>query len=127
MNFVRTMLLLAALTALFMSVGYLIGGTGGALIALIFAVGTNAFAYWNSDKVALRMHNAEPVTRASAPELFDMVQRLAQNAGLPMPRVYPGPRATSRTPSPPGGTRRTRRWRRRPASCRCSTARSSKG
>ena len=104
MNFVRTMLLLAAMTALFMSVGYLIGGTGGALIALVFAVGTNAFAYWNSDKVALRMHNAEPVTRASAPELYDMVQRLAQNAGLPMPRVMlvqsdqPNAFATGRNP-----------------------------
>ena len=73
MNFVRTMMLLAALTALFMGVGYLIGGTGGMMIALLFAIGTNAFAWWNSDKVALRMHDAEPVTRASAPELYDMV------------------------------------------------------
>jgi heat shock protein HtpX len=81
MNFVRTMLLLSVLTALFMGVGYLIGGTGGMMIALLFAIGTNAFAWWNSDKVALRMHDAEPVTRASAPELFDMVQRLATNAG----------------------------------------------
>ena len=111
MNFFRTMLLLAALTALFMGVGYLIGGTGGMLIALVFAIGTNAFAYWNSDKLALRMHNAEPVTRASAPELHEMVGRLAQHAGLPMPKVYHHPRRTSRTPSPPGATRRTPRWR----------------
>jgi heat shock protein HtpX len=87
-----------------MSVGYLIGGSGGALIALVFAAGTNAFAYWNSDKVALRMHNAEPVTRASAPELLEMVQRLAGNAGLPMPRVMlvqsdqPNAFATGRNP-----------------------------
>ena len=70
MNFFRTMLLLAAMTALFMGVGYLIGGTGGMLIAFLFAIGTNAFAYWNSDKMVLRMHNAEPVTpgeRARAP------------------------------------------------------------
>ena len=78
MNFFRTMLLLAAMTALFMGVGYLIGGTGGMLIALVFAIGTNAFAYWNSDKLALRMHHAEPVTRASAPELHEMVGGLAQ-------------------------------------------------
>ena len=104
MNFVRTMLLLAAMTALFMGVGYLIGGTGGMLIALVFAIGTNAFAYWNSDKVVLRMHNAEPVTRASAPELYDIVGRLAQRAGLPMPKVYlirsdqPNAFATGRNP-----------------------------
>jgi heat shock protein HtpX len=104
MNFVRTMMLLAALTALFMGVGYLIGGTGGMLIALLFAIGTNAFAYWNSDKVALRMHNAEPVTRANAPELYDMVGRLAQNAGIPTPRVFlirsdqPNAFATGRNP-----------------------------
>src|ERR687892_2859295 len=88
MNFFRTMLLLAAMTALFMGVGYVIGGTGGMLIALVFAAGTNAFAYWNSDKLALRMHHAEAVTRASAPELHDMVAGLARNAGLPMPKVF---------------------------------------
>jgi heat shock protein HtpX len=104
MNYVRTMLLLAALTALFMSVGYLIGGSGGALIALIFAAGTNAFAYWNSDKMALRMHNAEAVTSASAPELYEMVGRLARNAGLPVPKVFlvrsdqPNAFATGRNP-----------------------------
>ncbi|TPE52191.1 zinc metalloprotease HtpX [Amaricoccus solimangrovi] len=104
MNYFRTMLLLAGLTALFMGVGYLIGGTGGMLIALVFAIGTNAFAYWNSDKLALRAHNAEAVTRASAPELHDMVARLAKNAGLPMPRVFivradqPNAFATGRDP-----------------------------
>jgi heat shock protein HtpX len=104
MNYFRTMLLLAALTALFMGVGYLIGGTGGMLIALVFAIGTNAFAFWNSDRMVLRMHGAEPVTRASAPELWDMVATLAKNAGLPMPRVYiirsdqPNAFATGRDP-----------------------------
>ncbi len=104
MNFFRTMLLLAAMTALFMGVGYLIGGTGGMMIAFVFAVGTNAFAYWNSDKMVLRMHNAEPVTRASAPELHDMVARLAKRADLPMPKVYlireqqPNAFATGRNP-----------------------------
>jgi heat shock protein HtpX len=104
MNYFRTMLLLAAMTALFMAVGYLIGGTGGMMIAFLFALGTNAFAYWNSDKMVLRMHNAEPVTRASAPELYDMVGRLASRAGLPMPKVYliredqPNAFATGRNP-----------------------------
>ncbi len=104
MNFARTMMLLAALTALFMGVGYLIGGTGGMMIALLFAIGTNAFAYWNSDKVALRMHGAEPVTRASAPELYEMVGRLSANAGIPTPRVFlvrsdqPNAFATGRNP-----------------------------
>jgi len=104
MNYFKTMLLLAALTALFMGAGYLIGGSGGALIALVIAIGTNALAYWNSDKLALAMHNAEPVTRAGMPDLHDMVARLAQNAGLPMPRLFiihesqPNAFATGRNP-----------------------------
>lgn len=104
MNTFKTMLLLAAMTALFMGVGWLIGGTSGMMIALVVAIGTNAFAYWNSDKLALRMHGAEPVTRASAPDLHEMVTRLAQNAGLPMPKVYlirsdqPNAFATGRNP-----------------------------
>lgn len=104
MNYFKTMLLLAAMTALFMGVGWLIGGTSGMVIALVFAIATNAFAYWNSDKLALRMHGAEPVTRASAPDLHEMVARLAQNAGLPMPKVYliqsdqPNAFATGRNP-----------------------------
>ncbi|HMQ92956.1 MAG TPA: zinc metalloprotease HtpX [Amaricoccus sp.] len=105
MNYFRTMLLLAAMTALFMGVGWLIGGTGGMLIALLFAVGTNAFAFWNSDRLALSMHHAEPVTRASAPDLHAMVSELAANAGLPMPKIYlvrsdqPNAFATGRNPA----------------------------
>jgi len=104
MNYARTALLLAAMTALFLSVGWLIGGAGGALIALVFAIGTNAFAYWNSDKLVLKMHNAEPVTRASAPEFHDLIAELSRKAGLPMPRVYlindpqPNAFATGRSP-----------------------------
>jgi heat shock protein HtpX len=104
MNYFRTMLLLAGLTALFMGVGFLIGGRGGMMIALVFAIGTNAVAYWNSDKLALRAHGAEAVTRASAPELYDMVARLAKDADLPMPRVFivradqPNAFATGRDP-----------------------------
>ncbi len=104
MNYVKTMMLLAALTALFMGVGWLIGGTGGMLIALLFALGTNAWAWWNSDKAVLRYYGAQPVTRASAPDLHDMVAELSRNAGLPMPKVYlideaqPNAFATGRNP-----------------------------
>ncbi len=104
MNAVKTMMLLAAMTALFLGVGYLIGGAAGALIALVFAVGTNALAWWNSDKLALRMHNAEPVPRMADPALYDMVEGLARNAGLPMPALYlirtdqPNAFATGRDP-----------------------------
>lgn len=104
MNYFKTMLLLAALTALFMGVGYLLGGSGGMMIAFLFALATNAWAFWNSDKVVLRMHDAQPVTRASMPEFYDMVARLARNADLPMPKVYiiqadqPNAFATGRNP-----------------------------
>lgn len=104
MNAVKTMMLLAAMTALFLGVGYLIGGAGGAMIALLVAIATNAFAWWNSDKMALRMHNARPVTAMGAPELHGMVAQLAANAGLPTPAVYvietdqPNAFATGRSP-----------------------------
>ncbi|WP_316014382.1 zinc metalloprotease HtpX [Roseobacter sp. HKCCA0434] len=104
MNTVKTGMLLAAMTALFMGVGYLLGGQTGMLIALGFAVVTNATAYWNSDKLMLRMHNAQPVTRESVPELYGIVQELARNADLPMPKIYlieedqPNAFATGRNP-----------------------------
>jgi heat shock protein HtpX len=104
MNFARTALLLAAMTALFLAVGYLLAGEGGLLIAFVIALGMNGWAYWNSDKAVLRMHNARPVTRGSAPELVGLVEQLAGRAGLPMPRVYlletdqPNAFATGRDP-----------------------------
>jgi heat shock protein HtpX len=104
MNYFKTMLLLAAMTALFMGVGWLIGGTGGALVALAVAVAMNGFAYWNSDRLALAAHGARPVGRASAPELYAMVEGLAARAGLPMPKLYvidseqPNAFATGRSP-----------------------------
>ena len=104
MNIARTGLLLAAMTALFLVVGYLLGGRGGAVIALAIALGTNLFAWWSSDQMVLRMHNARPVTRASAPELYALVAELAQRAQLPMPAVYliesdqPNAFATGRDP-----------------------------
>jgi heat shock protein HtpX len=104
MNYAKTALLLAALTGLFMALGYLIGREAGMLIALLVAAGVNFFAYWNGDKMVLRMHGAREVDRASAPEFHDMVERLAERAGLPMPRVYiidnpqPNAFATGRNP-----------------------------
>lgn len=104
MNMMRTGLLLAALTALFMVVGFALGGKGGALIALVVAVATNMFAWWNSDRMALAANNAIEVDDSTAPELVAMVRELAGRAGLPMPRVYviesdqPNAFATGRDP-----------------------------
>jgi heat shock protein HtpX len=104
MSYLRTAILLAALTALFMGVGYLVGGQAGMLIALLVAGGMNLFAYWNSDKMVLRMYGAQEVDARQAPELYDMVGQLAANAGVPMPKVYvmdnpqPNAFATGRNP-----------------------------
>jgi heat shock protein HtpX len=104
MNYMRTAILLAGLTGLFMAVGYLIGGGSGALIALMIAAATNLFSYWNADKLVLSMHGAQEVDEHSAPELVAIVRELAQRAGLPMPRVYlmdspqPNAFATGRNP-----------------------------
>src|SRR5690625_191606 len=104
MSYFKTAILLAGMTALFLAVGYLIAGEGGMLFALILAVGMNFFAYWNSDKVLLRMYGARQVDKRSAPELYGIVERLAENAGLPMPKVYviendqPNAFATGRNP-----------------------------
>jgi heat shock protein HtpX len=104
MSYFRTALLLAVLTGFFLVVGYLLGGRSGLLIALLFALGMNFFAYWNSDKMVLRMSNAREVGRQEAPELFGIIQELTTRAGLPMPRVYiidedqPNAFATGRNP-----------------------------
>src|SRR6266516_7265059 len=104
MNYLRTVILLAGLTGLFMGVGYLIGGAGGAVIALVIASATNLFAYWNSDRMVLSMYGAHEVDRHSAPELVGLVAELAGRAGLPMPRVFvmdeaqPNAFATGRNP-----------------------------
>jgi heat shock protein HtpX len=104
MNALRTTMLLAALTALFMGLGYTIGGSGGALIALAVAAGMNLFTYWNADKIVLRMHHAREVDAQSAPELVGIVRELAMRGGLPMPKVYlidedhPNAFATGRNP-----------------------------
>ncbi|MCC6983909.1 MAG: zinc metalloprotease HtpX [Bauldia sp.] len=104
MNLIKTAMLLAALTALFMGVGYLIGGSSGALTAFVIAAGINFFTYWNADKMVLRMHHAREVDASTAPEYYAIVRRLAERAGLPMPRVYvidqaqPNAFATGRNP-----------------------------
>jgi heat shock protein HtpX len=100
----KTTLLLAALTALFMALGYTLGGSSGAIIALLAAAGMNLFTFWNADKIVLRMHDAREVDAQSAPEFYGLVRELAQRAGLPMPRVYiieqqaPNAFATGRNP-----------------------------
>ncbi len=104
MNLLRTFMLLAAMTALFMIVGYAVGGRGGMMIALLFAAGTNVFSWWNSDKMVLRMHRAVQVDETNAPEYHAIVKALAERAGLPMPTVYlieneqPNAFATGRNP-----------------------------
>ncbi len=104
MNMIRTAMLIAVMTALFMAVGYVIGGGSGMMIAFLIAAAMNLFSYWNADKMVLRMHHAVEVDEASAPELFEIVRGLSHNAGLPMPKVYliqnpqPNAFATGRNP-----------------------------
>jgi heat shock protein HtpX len=104
MNSMRVSLMIAAMTALFMGIGYLLGAQQGMLIAFVVALGMNIFAYWNSDKMVLRMYGARQVGPQDAPEFYGLVQQLAQRAELPMPKVYimendqPNAFATGRNP-----------------------------
>ena len=104
MNTLRTGVLLAGLTGLFLAVGFMLGGEGGLVIAFGLALAMNAFAYWNSDKLVLRMHGAREVGEGDAPSLVRMVRQLAEQAELPMPKVYvmeteqPNAFATGRNP-----------------------------
>ncbi|MDX8537600.1 zinc metalloprotease HtpX [Mesorhizobium abyssinicae] len=104
MNTLRTAMLLAAITALFMGVGFLIGGSGGMVIALLIAAGMNLFSYWNADKMVLSMNRAVEVDAKNAPEFYAIVEALAKQAGLPMPKTYlidnpqPNAFATGRNP-----------------------------
>jgi heat shock protein HtpX len=104
MNMLKTTMLLAGMTALFMALGYTLGGSGGAVIALLVAFGMNIFTFWNADKIVLKMHDAREVDINSAPEFYTMVRNLAQRAQLPMPKVYiidsphPNAFATGRNP-----------------------------
>lgn len=104
MNMMRTAMLIAALTALFMAVGYLVGGQSGMLIALAIAAAMNVFSYWNADRMVLSMYGAREVDERTAPQYYGIVRDLAARAGLPMPRVYiidtpqPNAFATGRNP-----------------------------
>jgi len=104
MNYLRTAILLAGLTALFLAVGFMLGGEAGMVIAFMIALGMNAFAYWNADKAVLSMYGAREVDRRSAPAYYGIVAQLVDRAGLPMPKVYiidsdqPNAFATGRDP-----------------------------
>lgn len=104
MNMIKTAMLIAFMTALFMGLGLLVGGRAGMMIAFVIAAGMNLFAYWNADKMVLKMHHAKEVDARTAPEFYRIVQGLAGNAGLPMPKVYviqnpqPNAFATGRNP-----------------------------
>lgn len=104
-NLMKTAMLMAAITALFMALGQTMGGSQGMAIALLVAIGMNVFSYWFSDKMVLRMYNAQEVDEHSAPHFHRMVAELADRAGLPMPKVYliqedaPNAFATGRNPA----------------------------
>jgi heat shock protein HtpX len=103
-NWVKTAMLMAAITALFVVIGGMIGGQRGMMLALLIALGMNFFSYWFSDKMVLRMYNAQEVDETSAPQFYRMVRELSTRANLPMPRVYlidedqPNAFATGRNP-----------------------------
>lgn len=104
MGYLRTAILLAAMTALFMGVGALLGGVTGMVIALLIAVAMNAFTWWNSDRMVLRMHGAQPASARLGGDLQRMVHEMADRAGMPRPKVYvidspqPNAFATGRNP-----------------------------
>lgn len=103
-NLMKTAILMAAITALFMAIGAMLGGQSGMLLALAVAVAMNFFSYWFSDKMVLKMYNAQQVDETSAPQFYAMVRELAAKAQLPMPKVYiiredaPNAFATGRNP-----------------------------
>lgn len=104
LNFAKTAMLLALLTAIFVAIGGLAGGQTGMVIAFVVALAMNGFSLWKSDKMVLSMHEAEEVNEQTAPEYYNLVRELAQRAELPMPRVYvlhspqPNAFATGRNP-----------------------------
>src|SRR6267378_6011920 len=103
-SMIKTTVLLGLLTGLIMLIGGVLGGRGGLEIAFVFAIGMNFFSYWFSDKMVLRAYGAQPLDAASAPELYAIVNELANAANIPMPRLYlidsdtPNAFATGRNP-----------------------------
>jgi heat shock protein HtpX len=104
MNMARTALLMAAMTAIFLAIGYALGGTGGMMAALLFAIATNGVAYWYSDKIVLSMYNAKEISATESPDLYEIITKLSADVGVPMPKIYlvPNPQpnafATGRDP-----------------------------
>ncbi len=104
MGYMKTFVLMAAMTALFIGIGAMIGGTSGMMIAFAIAVATNVFSWWNSDKLVLRYYGAKEVDPTNAPDLYNMVAQMVENANMPMPKVYiiendqPNAFATGRNP-----------------------------
>lgn len=104
MGYIKTTILMAGMTALFMGIGFMIGGGNGMIIALVLAVAMNVYSWWNSDKMVLRYYQARQVDESTVPDLYNMIAQLAENAQLPMPKVYiiendqPNAFATGRNP-----------------------------
>ena len=104
MNILKTTLLMALMTGLLVAVGGQLGGSMGAMVMLIISIGMNFFSYWFSDSIVLKSYDAREVSEADAPQLYGIVEKLAKNADLPMPRVYiidspvPNAFATGRSP-----------------------------
>ena len=104
MNIFKTVLLMALMTGLLVAVGGAVGGSHGAMIMLVISIGMNFFSYWFSDSIVLKSYNAREISEADSPQLYGIVQKLAKNANLPMPRVYvidteiPNAFATGRNP-----------------------------
>ena len=104
MNIFKTFVLMALLTGLMVAIGGQVGGSTGAMIMLVISIGMNFFSYWFSDSIVLKSYNAREILEADSPQLYKIVQTLAQNADLPMPRVYvidsevPNAFATGRSP-----------------------------
>jgi len=104
MNYMRTAMLLAAMTGLFFAIGFMLGGEAGMAIAFLIAIAINAFAYWNSGRMVLSMYGARQIGERDAPSFYRLVAQLAERAELPMPKVYivendqPNAFATGRNP-----------------------------
>jgi heat shock protein HtpX len=105
MNWTKTAILLALMTGLFVTIGALVGGKTGMVIAFLMAAAMNAYAYWNSDKAVLRMYGAQEIGERDDPDLFGLVRELSRRAQIPMPKVYimqnpqPNAFATGRDPA----------------------------